>query len=1176
MGTSQRYTPMTCRASRLLVLVGLVPACTVSVDPGAVVIDLPGFGGSGNQPGSGADSGVSGSAGAAGGASLTDAGVALDGGGCSVVFVTPSAAAVPATLGPADDGDGTPCGSTFTTDVVLASNGASVTLFVDGAPRAAQLVSAESVSFEDVLLGTRTPAVSTLRAVATMADGSNCETTLGSLGVDCAGPTCTLSGPNNEAALTSADDTDAAAAGLQTSFSVNTDPENGGTTARLILDGDVGGALTATVETNTATFDNVTLAEGPARTVQGECSDQFGNITRSAIATWSVTLDREPSVEIVSPGGGATINVLGTNGATADLVPGSDSCEAQVVVRCSVLEASVVVLIDGAPLPQEAQCEADEGAEPPFVGTATFDSISLSALGSSHTLAAQQTQAGLVGTSATVTIASDCSAPVLAVTDPLCGGQLHVVEDDQSGAVGLQHDVTVSNGGVAQVVLEVARAGSSETLTVTGDGATTSFLDVDLGAPGDVTLTATATDALGNVGTATCLVSVVVEPTVNILEPTELQVLSTADDCEPAGGGFGITVSGTTSAAVGSDVLVAVGAAAPVAFAPVAAGSSGLNSFSGCVAVEDGVEQTISVVVTEEPNPPGTDTVGVSVDTLGPTESVLAPLASVTNRRQGQVTFTWEHVTDADGSLLAGYDLRCAAAPIGSEVAWSAARQLSVSTTGAAQGSPQATELLPSPECTGDLCRSFRVGATEFCTVRGRDIAGALTPLDGTSGSVAVSLPFATTAFTSVLNGNSSFTNVVGLGDVNGDGAEDMLYGVTNLGLQLFFGATSPAALDTTPDVSFTNGGVSAFGAVLSSVGDVNGDGIGDFAASARALAGNAGTVYLFFGRPSNTWPPSVTVNAGGCGADVCLVGSAAGGFFGWDIAGTDFNGDGFNDLIISARASSAGAGAVYVILGGPQLQVAAGTSINVPGGSPNGFVLTPPASRSNFGVAIAAVGVGADGRGDVAIAGNGAGSGNPAALFYLQGEAYPGGSSGLIAPSAALLEVAVGSSGDYGAPVRPIGDFDGDGQGDLALGRSFSSGGGLGMAELYRRNGPIFTAGPGFRFEFSATGADNDFGSFIATGLHPSLGDIGDLDGDGRSELAVGSLAGASGGSMALFYGVGTIASRLRNSADFTLASSATSLMVPNFVGDIDGDGFDDLAVVDGGAGADRVILLH
>ena len=373
---------------------------------------------------------------------------------------------------------------------------------------------------------------------------------------------------------------------------------------------------------------------------------------------------------------------------------------------------------------------------------------------------------------------------------------------------------------------------------------------------------------------------------------------------------------------------MAVGGGAAANLATVVAGSGGLNTFSGCADIPDGVNQTITVTVTDDPNPPGNNTVLVSVDTRAPTDPVLAPLVAVTSRRAGRVTFNWDHVADTDGGLLAGYDLHCAASPITDEAGWSAARALTVNTVGAALGSAQASELIPSPSCSGNACRSFRPGTTEFCVMRGRDIAGALTPLDGANGNVTVSVPFVSTPFTSVLNGSSSFTNVVGLGDVNGDGFEDMLYGVTALGMQLFFGGTS---VDTTADVSFTNGGVSAFGAVLSSVGDVNGDGIGDFAASARALGGNAGTVYLFFGKASNTWPASINVTTGGCGADVCLVGSAAGAFFGWDITGTNFDGNGASDLVISARAANGGTGAVYVILGGSQLNVPAGTSISVP-----------------------------------------------------------------------------------------------------------------------------------------------------------------------------------------------------------------------------------------------------
>ncbi|MEY2932915.1 MAG: hypothetical protein RL033_3664, partial [Pseudomonadota bacterium] len=1183
----------------LLPLGGLLSSCTINatIDPAALQLAVGGAGGTAGQQNGGAgsaglpgdagstglpgegDAGISGGGGTSGSGPLPDGG-SPDPDACSVEFVTPSPADVPLTLGPADDGDGVACGSSFTTDVVVASNGVTVTLFVDGAPWAAELVTEESSIFDGVLLGSRTPATSTLRAVATMADGRSCEATLGSLGVDCAGPTCTLTGPSNPS-LDDADDADVGTPGLQTSFALQTDPDNTGTEAHLILDGDLGAALSASFVSTSLTFADVTLAEGPARTVQGECRDQFGNITRSVLATWSVELRDAPSVEIASPAAGTVLNLLGTSGATADLNPGSASCEADVVVRCSDLEASVVLLVDGSPLFEEAPCLEDLAAVAPYHGTATFSAVSLSALADSHTLAAQQTFGSLEGNSATVTIETDCVAPVLAITDPLCGGQLHLVTDDsQSGQLGLQHDVDVSNGGAAEVSLTVSRGGSSQQLLATGSGPTTSFADVTFGAVGDVTLSATASDAAGNMGSASCAVTVVVEPPVNILLPTADQVLSTLNDCVPAGGGFGITVSGTTGAGPGSSVAVAIDGGSSVALAPVAAGGGGLNTFSGCVAIGDGADQTISVTVTGAPNPPGNDTVAVSVDTLAPTDPVPAPLVVVTNRRAGEVTFTWNQVADADGSLLAGYDLRCASAQINDETAWNAARQLTVSTAGAGPGSPQATELIPSPTCSGDFCRSFRVGTTESCVMRGRDIAGALTPLSGAAGNVAVSVPFVNTPFTGVVNGNSSFTNVIPLGDVNGDGASDMAYGVTAQGMQVFFGGTSGSPFNTTADVALTNGGVSAFGAVLASVGDVNGDGRPDFAASARALTGNAGTVYLFFGRPAGTpWPSSITVNAGGCGADVCLVGSAAGAFFGWDITGTDFNGDGTSDLVISARAASTGVGAVYVILGGTQLQVAAGTSINVPSGNPNGFVITPPASRTLFGHAVAAVGSGTDARGDLAISALGASGGNPGALFFLNGEAYPGGSSGLIAPSASpMLEVTLGSGADFGSPVRAVGDFDGDALGDLALGRNFSAGGGLGSGELYLRNAnvPTFTSGPGFRFDFAATGVDNDYGSSIATGLNPSLGAVGDLDGDGLTELAIGSLAGGTGGSLALFYGAETVVARVRSNADFTLTASATSLLIPNFVGDFDGDGFNDLAVVDGGAGADRVILLH
>ncbi len=1529
MGISRRHF-LTGRASGALLLGGLAIACSDGdisiVDPTALDIDPPGWGGTAGQlhggdagTSGGSDGNPAGSGGSAGSGELPDGGPPPPPPACAVAFVTPSPDEVPLTFGPADDQDGTACGNAFTTNVVVSSSGATVTLFADDAPVATQPVSGSSSSFEDVLLGSRTPATSTLRAVATMSDGRTCEASLGGLGVDCAGPTCTLTGPNTNAWLTSDDDLNPGTGGLQTNFTLTTEAANAGTEARLFLNGDTANPLVTTVQDDTATFPGVTLSEGPARTVQGECRDPYGNVTLSAVATWSVTLaecevaivsptpgtdpltlgpgddqdseacgtdfttsvevatnaasvalqvdgqavntlsvngssvefedvilgtrtpssstitviatmadgrtctasresivvdcegpsctlvattndpffnlsndedlvtdelqttfrvdtgaenvdqqarliingdddaaeselfdanggaasatfspvtleeaplhtvqaecedefgnltrssalswavdltpctveidsvandadpitrlldnvpggdiqvnvvgrvigdncagvrvgvcgeplgqfdtaavdsngdwtlpvgladvsgegevcaevqdDAEnitgdsvpvevrseaPVVEVASPLDGESFNVAGSPSATADLDTATAACEAEVAVNCTDVGAAVTLIVDGDALPTTATCVADAGALAPYAGKATFSSVSLSELSGTHTLAAEQTVAGLVGTSAPITVNSDCVAPVVAITDPVCNSQLHLVDDDEDGNLAdLQYSVDVSNGGVPEVSLAVTSVGGTNNLSATGDATTTTFSAVNFGQPGEVTLTASATDPAGNLGTsAACLVTVVVEPTVNILVPTADQVLSTADDCD-ADGGFGVTVSGTTSAPAGSTVEASVGAATPVVLDPVVAGGGGLNTFSGCVAIEDGVGQVITVVITDAPNPAGSDTVTISTDTQAPTTPVAAPLVSITNRREGQVTFEWSHVADTDGSTLAGYELRCAASAITDDTAWDAARPLTVNTVGAPTGGANASELIPDPGCVDNdndgvnVCRGFRVGTTEHCLIRGRDIAGQLTPVDGGSGSVAVSVPFEETVFTAVLNSTTqtSFTNVVGLGDVNGDGAHDMLYGAISQGLQLFFGSTAGNPVDTTADVTFTNGGVSGFGAVLANLGDVNGDGIADFAASARALnpgaGANTGMVYVFFGRSTNSWPASITVNPGGganCGADVCLVGSTASAFFGWDITGTDFNGDGVNDIVVGARASG-GVGAVYVILGGTQLQVTAGTSISVPSGNPNGFVLSPPASRSLFGHAIAAVGSGSDARGDLAISALGTNGGNPAALLYMAGEAYPGGSSGLIAPSATpLVEVSVGSGADFATTVKAIGDFNGDNLRDLALGRNFSAGGGLGRAELLRRrDNPTFSEGPGFRFEFSATGVDNDFGSYIATGhySHPGLLSAGDLDGDGMTELAVGSTTGTDianpvPGTLALFYGTPTLANRTRATADFGLTGGATSLLVPNFVGDFDGDGFNDLVVIDGGTGTDRLLLLH
>lgn len=1206
---------------------------------------------------------------------------------CQVAFTLPDPGSDPITLGPADDQDGTPCGAEFATHVNVTSNAATLTLLVDGQPVQSNVPVVDGVvDFPSVLLGTRIPSSSTLTVTATMTDGRNCSATRESLIVDCEGPTCTLVGPSQNPYLNSGDDLAPGTPDLQADFSVTTNVENIGQSVKLIIDDDTAHASTAVVADDngvaTAPFDSTTLAEGPVRKVQAECEDALGNITRSAPATWGVDItacgisigsvagganpitraidesnlttdiqvtalgavtgtdctggvrvgvctqplgtfspdivdqnndwstlvtladlsgsgevcaqvkdtagniaevrtpvnvrSNDPVVAFSSPSADANINALGTAGAIADATPGGPSCEATFVVDCTELNSNVHLFVDNS----EVDAQPCTG-----VGQATFNrSLATQNGGEKYSLTASQTVAGLTGTSAAILIGADCDPPVPTFASPLCNSQLNVDTDDsQLGSPGVQHDVTVNNGGVPHVTLTV---GNASPLAGDGDQTSTTFADVSFGDPGAVTMSASVTDAQGNVGTVSCQVQVVEAPTVDILvpgaptPPATATLLSTAADCD-AGSGYGITVSGTTSALAGSTVEVDIDGGLPFAFADVVDGGGGPNTFTGCLPIADGANQIVTVTIDDGVNPVGSDSTAVTVDTLAPTDAIVASVNIVGRRAD----FTWSHVNDTGGGLLASYEMRCSDSQILTETDWDNARIRTLTTVPAAAGQPDATETVGT----------FRPEVTENCVIRGRDQIDKLTPLAGAPGNVAVHPTFSSTTFTSISNPNSTFTNVVALGDINGDGSDDMLYGATNLGAQIYFGGSSAHPFDTTPDVTFTGLATGAFGAVIANVGDINDDGVADFAISARALTTNSGKVFLFFGKKTDTWSSTVDVTTGGCGADVCLVGSAINRFFGWDMTGTNFDGVGGDDLVIGARANNIGGNGVVYVIRDSQLSAGGGITINVPSGNPDGFQIDAPSGNNLFGTSVAAVGNGPDNKGDLAMGALGTSGGNSGSLFYLKGEAYtalPG--TGLQAPSASPVSlVASGSGGDFASNVHAAGDFDGDGLGDLVLARNFSAGTGLGIAELYLRNNGIFpvdfSSGGGYAVQFPATGTDSDFGNFLGQGLYPKLGAFGDLDNDGATELLVGSnidTVTPAGGSVALFYSprppvlpatTRTVTSRTRAEADFTVAGSATtSLMIPNFVGDIDHDGFKDIAIIDGGSGVDKLILLH
>ncbi len=297
---------------------------------------------------------------------------------------------------------------------------------------------------------------------------------------------------------------------------------------------------------------------------------------------------------------------------------------------------------------------------------------------------------------------------------------------------------------------------------------------------------------------------------------------------------------------------------------------------------------------------------------------------------------------------------------------------------------------------------------------------------------------------------------------------------------------------------------------------DLNGDGYADVAVGVATgpVGAGRGDIAVYLG------------SAGGPGTTPAVTLTNPGVYFGAYILSVgDLDGDGYGDLAVT------GDYAVWVIPGGPRGPTS--TAIRQ---------LNTPTGEMWFGSAGSVAGVGdvnADGYADLLVGG----SSSRAWLYY-------GGSAGVpAAPSRTLT--APGVRG-FGYSVGAAGDVNGDGYADLVIGAVTDGANSYAASD----GAYVFFGGP----SGPGTVADRFLGHPNIVSLEMSFGEnvvgVGDLNGDGYSDMAVEA---ANGNSQPAIY-LGGPGGPSTPTVD--LVGEGYSGVLPG-VGDLDGDGFGELAIM-------------